>query len=570
MKIRFNNAILTVAAIAMAALSALPASGEAPTGYYSSIYGKSGRELKNSVYSLIRPHNVLTYGSLWYHFPYTDCRLDNPSVVWDMYSAKTYYFRSGGSSVSGMNKEHSVPKSWWGGYEIDAYTDLNHLYPSDATANTAKLNYPLGEVSKIDFNNGVTKTGSPVTGQGGGSAVVFEPADEYKGDFARTYFYMATCYSTPATKVGNEPDLTWKYTYMMNNSDWLTLQKWAIDMMLRWAREDPVSDKEIARNDAVYKIQNNRNPFIDHPDLIEYIWGEKAGQPYNPDDIDPDDPDPSTRLVNPTQDLTIEFGEVGLGKMLQTTVYVKGKHLTGNLSVTVYRDDAAMFKTSVAEVPRMTAMTDQGYPLVITYTPTTVGEHTCRLIISDGGLTGSYGAQLKAACRPKPTLTAPVALPAQNVTSTGYTAMWQAASEEVDFYIITRTVYGADNTVVERQEFTTEDIGYYFDDLQPGQRHTYHVQSSRLGYTSEPSNEIELSTSGIDDIGATMPAAFLAMDGAVRVKCGDALRGVDIYNINGQHVRHLEAVYNDDIIALPRGIYILTTAGYRPAKLVIK
>ena len=107
-------------------------------------------------------------------------------------------------SFSGLNREHSFPKSWWGGSQtVGAYVDLNHLYPSEMKANTAKSNYPLGEVDQdkaIKFQNGVCYVGYPAGGQGGGAGYVFEPNEEYKGDFARTYFYMATCYQ----------NLTWK------------------------------------------------------------------------------------------------------------------------------------------------------------------------------------------------------------------------------------------------------------------------------------------------------------------------------------------------------------------------
>ena len=200
--------------LVLAAACAMTAGAGVPAGYYSSIDGKRGQDLKNAVHQLLKNHTVVTYNSLWYHFPSTDCRLDNPSQVWDMYSNIIRYFR-GSSSVSGMNREHSFPKSWWGGTQVDAYTDLNHLYPSDGEANLAKNNYPLGEVSTASFDNGCTRVGTPMAGQGGGCATVFEPDDEYKGDFARTYFYMATCYK----------DYTWKYTYMVTNSSWQTLNQ---------------------------------------------------------------------------------------------------------------------------------------------------------------------------------------------------------------------------------------------------------------------------------------------------------------------------------------------------------
>ncbi len=544
---------------------------EIPEDYYAEIYGKSGRALKNAVSELCKRHTVVTYGSLWYHFPHTDCRLDNPDLVWDMYSNKTYKFR-GTSSVSGMNREHSLPKSWWGGdYSIiygtsaqnsDAYTDLNHLYPSDGDANMAKSNFPLGEVSKASFNNGSCLVGTPMTGQGGGAATVFEPNDEYKGDFARTYFYMATTYQ----------DYTWKYKYMLNNTSWLTLNEWSINLLLKWARQDPVSDKELARNEAVYKIQNNRNPFIDNPDLMEYIWGDKANEVFNDPDPDPDDPDKTARLITPVPGTTIEFGEVAIGRTLTTKVYIKAKHLTGDLSVLVYKDESNSFKASVSTVPRSSAMTAEGYPLEISYSPKALGDHTCRLLISDGGIVGSVATEISASCLPAPTLKPVVALDASIGGDGQYTARWEPSSDDVDYYLVTRTVYGAANEVLSSDEFSTEETSYLFDDLEAGQSHTYFVQSSRLGYLSPASNVITVNaTNGVNDITTDKPVAFLAMDGAVVVKCSEPLHDVRIYGINGRLVKALGTVHNDDIIALPGGIYIFTTgSNSHPSKLIIK
>ena len=179
---RYNSFLISLLLTIGVGLSAF---ADAPIGYYRSLNGLKGQALKNAVHNLIKPHTVVSYSSLWNYFPSTDCQATDKSRVWDMYSNKTYYF-NGYRGVSGMHKEHSFPKSWWGGTEVDAYTDLHHLYPSDGEANMAKSNHPLGEVANASFNNGVTKVGTPVAGQGGGDGTVFEPGDVYKGDFART------------------------------------------------------------------------------------------------------------------------------------------------------------------------------------------------------------------------------------------------------------------------------------------------------------------------------------------------------------------------------------------------
>lgn len=551
MKRLINTFILIAVAIA--------ASATVPVGYYTTINGKRGQELKNSVHALLKKHTVVTYGSLWYYFSSTDSYPDNPSRVWDMYSNTARYYR-GSSAVSGMNREHSFPKSWWGGTQVDAYTDLNHLYPSDADANMAKNNYPLGEVSSPWFNNGVTRVGTPVAGQGGGCSNVFEPDDQYKGDFARTYFYMATCYQ----------DYEWRYTYMLSNSSWLTLNKWSINLLLKWSRQDPVSDKEVARNEAIYQIQNNRNPFIDNPLLAEYIWGDRYGEAFYIDSSG-DEPQGDPILITPNQSTKIEIGEVALGKSITMTVYVKGLYLKSDLSVVLTGHDYKMFSLPVSTIPRTTANSDDGYPLKITYTPTSLGSHQCRLIIYDGGLTGSYGADVSAECLPVPSLSTLNALPPTDIDGKNYIARWQAAPEEIDYYILNRTVYDDNNNIVSYEQFTTDETSYMFDDLEDGQTHTYTVQSFRLGYTSSPSNVITIASSGINGVTADKPIAFIPTQGGVLVKCSESHHNVDIFTTSGQHVRHIDVVNNDDFIYLPQGVYIMRSSSSRkPQKLVIK
>ena len=380
----------------------LGAGASIPSGYYDALNGKSGEALKNAIFDLTRRHTVLSYYSLWSYFHDTDCRDDDNRIVWDMYSDRTYYFRSGNSGVSGMHKEHSFPKSWWYGYDetegYAAYTDINHLYPADGDANMAKSNYPLGEVSTVHFDNGVTKVGTPKLGQGGGCNTVFEPDDRYKGDFARTYFYMACTYQNYA----------WKYTYQVTNNSWQTLNEWSIDLLCRWARADAVSDKEVNRNDAVQKYQNNRNPFIDFPELFEYIWGNRQGQVFYLNEAGTSS-DTTTytgepELIAPTQGTVLDFGEVALGRTLEYTLYIKGRGLTNPLSIQLYRYDYQMFSIPVTTVSRTAANSADGYPLKITYSPTVTGDHTARLLILDGGLTGSVGVELRARCVAPPTL----------------------------------------------------------------------------------------------------------------------------------------------------------------------
>lgn len=266
---------------------AIGANAEFKKGYYDKMNGKSGAALKAAAKECVLKHNTLEYYELPNYWQYSDVY---PQLVngckrwWDMYSDAVYLIQRGQTgkssfSANKMQREHSVPKSWWkqnGSVEYTpAYSDMWNLYPSDGAANQAKLNYPLGITASTSFNNGVTKVGGAQTGYGGGSRNVFEPADEYKGDFARTFFYMFAAY----------PDIDWKMDKGGENmyqvvDGRVELLPWAKNMLLKWNAEDPVDAKEMKRNDEIFKCQKNRNPFIDMPGLAEYIWGAKTDEKF--------------------------------------------------------------------------------------------------------------------------------------------------------------------------------------------------------------------------------------------------------------------------------------------------
>jgi hypothetical protein len=127
-----------------------------------------------------------------------------------------------------------------------------------------------------------------------GKARVFEPNDEYKGDLARVYFYMATCYEAYKTGGGkNRSPKDWK-SDMLTSDIYPFFTDWALKMLLRWAAEDPISEKEIKRNEAIYGIQKNRNPFVDYPGLEQYIWGNSMDVPFSYDHY----AEPATAISN--------------------------------------------------------------------------------------------------------------------------------------------------------------------------------------------------------------------------------------------------------------------------------
>lgn len=538
----------------LCALVSLSAFCAIPSGYYSTLNGKNLSALKDAVHDVVTPHTQFDYNQLWSEWRYTDVKKapNGEDMWWDMYSANIYYVKNGSR---GMNREHSLPKSWWGGDVNVAYTDINHLYPSDAVANEAKNNYPLGEVGEKSFDNGVTKVGRPVTGQGGGAAYVFEPADEYKGDFARTYFYMACAYQ----------HLKWKYTYMMQNNTYPSLSKWAIDLLLKWHRQDPVSQKEIDRNEGVYKRQGNRNPFIDYPNLCEYIWGNMMGKNF-----DEGGGSGEPEIFSPAANTDLDFDGVALGKTKTITINVKGTCISGSLSAMLYGTNKDCFAISTKTMPGSTINT-AGFPLVITYNPKSLGKHECKIAFYDGGLSGSFIINVTGECFAVPTLSTLTAENASvNITDHTYTAHWTAAPEEIDYYIVTRTKY-YDNGTYKVEEFVSDENYYDFDDLNDGINHTYSVQSFRLGYRSAASNVISVVPGGVSAVKVDHGIAIYPAEGGVSISSSEIHKNLRIVNIHGAVATSIKEFSGSKFIELPIGIYIVTSDNMsKPFKLVIK
>ena len=304
------TSIFTLALLAISSNSFAQGPNNSGT-YYQAADGKKGEALKTALCAIIYNRTERTYKQLWTDFYTTDAKSNGK--VWDMYSNKremTFGTDQAGSySKEGdvYNREHSWPNSWFGGEKQPMYTDLHHLYPTDGYVNNKRSNYAFGET------NGSWKSANDFSKLGtctypGYSGTVFEPNDDYKGDFARTYFYMVTCYE--------EKIADWYINYGVNNTDpnkaetrnavmatldgnaYPGLQKWQREMLMKWSKNDPVDSpvaKETPRNNAVAEIQKNRNPFIDYPGLEEYIWGSLKEVPFSYDNYQ-----------NPTAIMTIK------------------------------------------------------------------------------------------------------------------------------------------------------------------------------------------------------------------------------------------------------------------------
>ena len=301
-----------------------------PAKYYDNALGKSDEALMTALRNIIRTHKEVSYSSgLLDAFRKVDT--DEQGYIIDIYSNCRYKPSDNGSSAShvgeGYNREHSFPRSWFNGAVAPMNTDVFHIYPTDIRVNSQRGNHPYGVCeggTRLSYGSYVAKGKLGTSTYPGYTGTVFEPDDEYKGDLARTFFYMVTCYKNELpTWVGSD-----QLDYRTNG--YKAFSTWTIKMLMEWTRMDPVSEKEIKRNEAIYDIQGNRNPFIDHPELAEHIWGNKQAQPWRGSGDD----GPAT-ITSPADGSTIDMGETTVGTELKYTITVKGTNLIKGLSMSM-------------------------------------------------------------------------------------------------------------------------------------------------------------------------------------------------------------------------------------------
>jgi endonuclease I/chitodextrinase len=250
-----------------------------PSGYYTTATG-TGYTLKTQLYNIIKGHTDNGYAGLYtiYQTSDRDYYFENDGTILDMYSenptATDPYNYSAGTtqrcgtySVEGdcYNREHIIPQSVFS-EQSPMVSDAHFITPTDGKVNGQRSNYPHGPVTSATWTslNG-SKLGTSTTS--GYSGPIFEPINEFKGDIARMYFYFATRYEN--TVAG--------YSYaMFNGTSNQVFTTGFLNLLLTWHNQDPVSNREIARNNAIYNSQNNRNPYIDHPEYVQAIWNPTA------------------------------------------------------------------------------------------------------------------------------------------------------------------------------------------------------------------------------------------------------------------------------------------------------
>lgn len=403
----------------------LAVQAQIPANYYGDAKGTSGAGLKTALFKIICEHEERSYKQLWTDFKSTDVRSDGK--IWDMYSAVTNYVPGGSQQGvnykkegDAYNREHSFPKSWFND-ETPMYTDLFHLYPTDGYINGRRSNYPFGENNGEDYTskNGHSKLGNSTTP--GYSGTVFEPADEYKGDFARTYFYMATAYEDRISG--------WSSPMLAGNS-YPAYANWAITMLLRWAKEDPVSEKEINRNNAVYRIQRNRNPYIDYPGLEQYVWGSETSTAFDPDNYEepgttPEPSEVAAPVFNPAS------GIVEKGTVVSISSSTEGASICYTLNNGTQQSGSSPVSVTINESTTISAYAQlddsKSQTVSASYTlkgEAPVGSHIYALVTSDSELRA--GSEVLIVCPTKQ-----VAMASQGKDIRNYEGITQAADQTI-------------------------------------------------------------------------------------------------------------------------------------------
>ena len=275
--------------------------------YYATANGKSGNELRLALYEVIKGHNSLGYKNIAPIMQWSDTKDADGEHILDIYtncefSAPITSWSNSSSVGGGMNREHTVPQSWFSEDE-PMRSDVFHVYPTDCKANGNRSSFLYGECANGSSSSSAkcSETGKKGTSDwtAGSSSytyngqtfvattsytgTVYEPIDEYKGDLARSYFYMATRYASGEGTLNCE-----NWSGGAFGTDLNGLGAYTAEILLKWHRLDPVSEKELIRNEVIYgnpeynkstSKQGNRNPFIDYPELVEYIWGDMQEVP---------------------------------------------------------------------------------------------------------------------------------------------------------------------------------------------------------------------------------------------------------------------------------------------------
>lgn len=471
----------------ISAVLVLCAAISAQEEYYRVVQGLRKAELKTALFELIQPQTVLSYGSkgegyTWAGFVAADSMAGGQ--VRDRYSDNVRYF-DGLNAVSGMNIEHVFANSWWGHTVNNAYCDLFNLFPSDETANGRKSNNPIGVVTATaSFDNGVICVGKSDCYSEDSLITVWEPADNWKGDFARTHFYMATCYEDFA-------DL-WQTTeglLLLEPNSYPTLRSWALDLLLEWNEADPPDSIETARNEVVYAIQGNRNPFVDYPQLADYVWGDSTDYAFY---IHPDDT--VAQLFVPQDGDTLDYGLQALTLGFADSIIIRGRNMNGTVRLSM--DNGLMM---ISDTLLTEEQVTDGFVLGISCNPDTSGAYSGMLVIEGDGF-----EQRNVIC-----IQFVDGIPAYEaqdiacyVNSKHFTASWMSMGDGVTYYleVYTKSSSGTE-TMIDGYPITTTETEQQVSGLKAST--TYYYRVSLLddeGNISLTSNEVQVDMPAVTPV----------------------------------------------------------------------
>ena len=446
------------------------ASAEAPAGYYNRAENKSGRMLLEALEDIVGPHTTVSYDGLLSLYKTSDVYPNGK--IWDMYSTKQWNYGNtcGNYSTIGdcYNREHSFPKSWFDN-RSPMSSDAFHIYPTDGKVNGQRSNFPYGECANgtyVASHNGVRALGRlGASTFPGYSGKVFEPDDEYKGDFARSYFYMAAAYNNRIS--GWDSD-------MLAHNSYPAFSSWAVNLLLKWHRMDPVSDKERDRNDVVYGRQRNRNPFIDYPELAEHIWGNKSTVAWTSTGT------ATPEIVLPAEDTTIDFGTTAAGHAVSRTLNVRTSNATDVVNISVA---GTGFSASPASVTASNANSASGANITVTYLPAANGSHSGTLTVASGTLRRTV-----ALCGTS--VDGLAAGPARYVTDRSFQATWVYVGDDNNGNYTLTVGTGTDIVAGYPRNVTATAGTFDVADLDPATTYWYTVSSRTM-----TSSRVELTTS---------------------------------------------------------------------------
>ena len=265
--------------------------------------------LLTEIRKITSPGSSGSYNALWTTYQ-TAYKKNNK--IFDYYSnvssAGTNQCGSYKNEGDCYNREHSIPQSWWGGGTNNQGSDPFIVVPTDGKINSMRSNYSFGMVKTITDHseNNFSKLGTSDSNNWGGSGyTVFEPDDSVKGDFARIMYYAIGKYSDSYNWT---QDTNARLCFAGNTSTNFGLTNYAVKLFSYWSHLDPVDKWEQSVNNKLAGIQNNRNPFIDHPEYADVLWGSNS------------DYTPYSGSVTPTGSVSISKSSVSLTVDDETTI----------------------------------------------------------------------------------------------------------------------------------------------------------------------------------------------------------------------------------------------------------